>query len=1150
MNSKLYYLQVVALAALLSSCAKEQVFEGEVGDEMIPLNIDGSISQVLTKATAQGFVNGDAVGLYAVNYSEGNTVAGNLEASGNQADNVKYVFDESAFKWVPVKNVYYKDINTHVDIYVYYPYQAGISNVSASGFEVQKDQSAAATPTSLSGYEASDWLWGKAINITPSESKVQVPLSHKLSAVQVTLVEGTGFSGDEFDSISKSVILTNTTRKALLNYRTGEATPLGAPQLDGIVMCPQTSGAFRAVVIPQSVAAGTQLFAITLDGVSYSFNQSEDVDYLAGRQLVVNITLNKKTLNGDYELVLGNTSIVDWTEDLNTHGGEARQYFVVNLESAGTLQSTIESAGKNPAKIKNLKVVGVVNDDDFFFMRDQMEILEAINLKECEVVDNNIPGSAFDGKSSLTRFVFPEQITSIGDGAFNNTNLSGALILPNTVEVIGGYAFHRTLISSVQFSGSLTSIGAYAFSECNSLTGDLLLPRGVTTIGRDSFSGTHFSGRLHLPEALCSLDWFSFNYAGNFTGDLVIPDGLTTIPQYAFIGTTFTGRLILSNVTTIKSGAFAYCGFTGHLTIPEGVTEVTGFNDNNFTSVTFPSSLLRIQGGAFSSNNFIEPIEFPENLIYIGPSAFENCNFIPSISLPSTLQTIDGGAFNGVYSLSSIVCGAIEPPTVYGNAFGGVGKDNLTVEVPAQSVKRYQAEPGWSDFNRISAHYDFSLSRSKMRLLNGAKSNTYTLRAPSGLTWSVNPSTLPDWITVTPSSGIGRTDITISVSEMPRTDDYIEVNEGTFNNPSYIELKGRRQDVVFTLDEKDYEITFTVEQFDSDFYDGHVETLQTASEGPGIDIVFTGEGYDAKDIAKSVFHDNAVAGYQHFFDVEPYKTYTNYFNVYAVTAMSDDSGIGNVNTVKDNKFGVYFTQDGLLCERIDDAFAWAKKADAGMDLSKSLVILLLNSSTYEGVTYMYDDGSALAVCPVSTQAYPYDFRGLVQHEAGGHGFGKLGDEYIYHNAFIQTCSCQCCKHPSSFDREHSLGWYKNLSMTSDARLVPWSHLIYNPQYSDYVDIYEGGYMHSRGVFRSEVTSCMNNNIPYYSAISRQAIVERIKQYAGEPFILDDFYANDDDSFGTRAVINYPVDRTYGVDPLFNRGSGRGPVFMGEHPNVK
>ena len=74
--------------------------------------------------------------------------------------------------------------------------------------------------------------------------------------------------------------------------------------------------------------------------------------------------------------------------------------------------------------------------------------------------------------------------------------------------------------------------------------------------------------------------------------------------------------------------------------------------------------------------------------------------------------------------------------------------------------------------------------------------------------------------------------------------------------------------------------------------------------------------------------------------------------------------------------------------------------------------------------------------------------------------------------------------------------------------VGWSHLIFDRRYSDIVDIFEGGFMHNRGVFRSEQNSCMNNDIPYYSTISRQSIVKRIKAYAGEPFDFEEFVAND------------------------------------------
>lgn len=1167
-----------ALAVLLAGCAKEPVVEPIVDDSgLIPLNIDGSINQIQTKVNAAGFVDKDALGLFAVNYSEENTVAGTLADNGNQADNVKYVFDEAANKWTPTKKVYYKDVNTNVDLYLYYPHQSSVTEVNAANFEVQKDQSSAATASSLSGYEASDFLWGKAVTITPSENKVAVQLSHKMAAVNVILVEKEGFAEGEFASLEKGIILTNTTRKAKINFATGEVSALGNAQQDGIVMCPQSSGSFRAVVVPQTVEAGEKLFAITIDGVSYGFrNSAASVTYAAGKQTDVTINIKKKTPAGEYELTLGDIKIADWTEDKNTHGGEARQYFVVNLTEAGTLGKVIRSFKKNPDKIRNLKVSGPITTADFYFMRDSMAILEAINLKEAKVVnakydgngktqDDIIPYYAFYMKKTLSHFSFPERITYIGAYAFFYTSLSGALIMPDDVTEIGTSAFSGTLIGSVAFSPRLKKIGTSTFSECTSLTGTLTLPETLTYIGNQAFYKCSFTGELHLPNSLEYVGYWSFNNAGYFVGNLRIPDKITELHGGTFYSDKSpfkNGKLDLNNVIRYSRGEFQSCEFSGDLIIPEGTIEIpdsffANYDDGgNLSLVVLPNSLRIIGENAFyNQNKMCDNIVFPEGLVTIGKEAFLRCSQISSVELPSTLQMVGESAFNGCFNLSNIVCHAVEPPSVMSRAFDGVAKDNFTVEVPAQSVTRYKTESGWSDFRRIAAHYDFSVSRDRIRALNAAESRTLILRAPAKFNWSIESK--PDWVTVTPSSGTGKADITVSVNEMARTTDTFEVNEGSFTSPTYKKYAGRSGEIVFKLDEKDYRCTLDVEQYDADYSDGEVMTLNTATKGPGIDIVFIGDGYDAKDIAKGTFKQNTEDGFKHFFGIEPYSTYKDYFNVYAVVSKSDDSGIGTVNTVIDTKFGSYFTQNRIKAPDADKCFKWAKRADASMDLSKSLVIMLMNTSTYEGVTMMYGDGSAIACCPVSTDAYPYDFRGIIQHEAGGHGFGKLGDEYIYHNAFIQTCDCKDgCEHPrgdddtmTSYGIYKSKGWYKNLSMTADAKQVPWAHLIYHKNYSDKVDMYEGGYMHTRGVYRSEATSCMNNNIPYYSAISRQAIVERIKAYAGETFDFDDFVAKDSFEVGTKSLAR-DFDWTFGVNPNMFRANGDGPIYMGEHPNVK
>lgn len=1177
MNYRCLFLLGTAIA--LAGCAKEPVPAVVPEDpNLIPLNIDGSINQIQTKVNAAGFVDKDALGLFAVNYSEENTVAGTLADNGNQADNVKYVFDEAANKWTPTKKVYYKDVNTNVDLYLYYPHQSSVTEVNAANFEVQKDQSSAATASSLSGYEASDFLWGKAVNITPSENKVAVQLSHKMAAVNVALVEKEGFAEGEFASLEKGIILTNTTRKAKINFATGEVSALGNAQQDGIVMCPQSSGAFRAVVVPQTVEAGEKLFAITIGGVSYGFrNSAASVTYAAGKQTDVTINIKKKTPAGEYELTLGDIKIADWTEDRNTHGGEARQYFVVNLTEAGTLGKVIRSFKKNPDKIRNLKVSGPITTKDFYFMRDSMAILEAINLKEAKVVNADfcmdryvhgnyrpdiIPYQAFEGKKTLSHFSFPEKITHICASAFAKTNLSGALIIPDDVLEIGNNAFSGTLIGNVSFSPRLNRIGSHAFSSCTSLTGTLTLPETLTYIGDAAFQDCSFTGELHLPNNLEYIGSSAFSEAGYFVGNLRIPDKIKAVPNSAFSHCGFTGQLDLNNATELGFGSFSYCDFSGDLIIPEGTIEIPEYfmsedinkSSGRLNSIVLPKTLKSIGLWAFSGQSKLQKLSMSDGLVSIGEYAFYKCG-LTSLELPSSLQTIQKNAFAYCYNISNITCYAIEPPAVIQGAFDGVAKDNFTVEVPSQSVTRYKTESGWSDFRRIAAHYDFSVSRDRVRTLNAAESRTLTMRAPANFSWSIESK--PDWVTVTPASGTGKADITVSVQQMARTTDQFEVNEGRFNSPIYEKYAGRSGEIVFKLDEKDYRCTLDVEQYDADYSDGEVMTLNTATKGPGIDIVFIGDGYDAKDIAKGTFKQNTEDGFKHFFGIEPYSTYKDYFNVYAVVSKSDDSGIGTVNTVIDTKFGSYFTQNRIKAPDADKCFKWAKRADASMDLSKSLVIMLMNTSTYEGVTMMYGDGSAIACCPVSTDAYPYDFRGIIQHEAGGHGFGKLGDEYIYHNAFIQTCNClDGCEHPqgdddtmTSYGIYKSKGWYKNLSMTADAKQVPWAHLIYHKNYSDKVDMYEGGYMHTRGVYRSEATSCMNNNIPYYSAISRQAIVERIKAYAGETFDFNDFVAKDSFEVGTKSLAR-DFDWTFGVNPNMFRANGDGPIYMGEHPNVK
>ena len=519
-------------------------------------------------------------------------------------------------------------------------------------------------------------------------------------------------------------------------------------------------------------------------------------------------------------------------------------------------------------------------------------------------------------------------------------------------------------------------------------------------------------------------------------------------------------------------------------------------------------------------------MEIPENIVAIPSQLFYGCRGLEGVKLHKDVEVIESQAFYNCSGIYSIVSEAKNPPTINSNSFNGVAKDSFTLEVPEASVNLYKNASNWREFKRIAAHREFSISRNLFRTLNDEHAKTFVLRAPAGENWTVESK--PEWVTVEPMSGTGKVDVVVTMNAL---------TQGSGN---------RSGEIKFLLEGKDYRSTMTVEQYDYQYGDGDMITLQEASVGNGVNIVLMGDCFDAKDISEGKYLRAIQDAYSYFFDIEPYLTYKDYFNVYGVFGMSPDSGMGTVNTIREARFGSQYTLNEGVSPDFETTFAAACVAPINDDVSRTLVIMIENSAEYSGLCYMWGDGSAVAVVPMSTDPAPYDFRGLVHHEAGGHGFGKLADEYIYHNAFIQSCACACCSHVYELNSFKSYGFYDNISLTGDMQSVPWAHMIYDPQYSNTVDVYEGAFFHTRGVFRSEPTSCMHNNIPYYNAISREAMVKRIMKYAGEEYSFEDFKANDKEALPSVVTkSDWIWSEGTGVSTRFDQMP---PKFMGEKPS--
>ena len=1135
-------------------------------NDNLEINLSGSIDQTpVSRVNDEGFCDGDGIGVYVVNYQDG--VPGTLLNEGNQVDNVRYVYNEPENKWTPDYPVYYYDEVTLVDIIGYYPYTTNIS-VNAYSFEVAKDQSTDANNGLMGGYEASDFLWGVAEGVSPTSSRVNITLNHMMAGVQVKLIEGTGWGENEWAGLDKQVLVANTIRKATINLANGDVSPVGEVPTTGIVPA-KSGGGWRAVVVPQTVEASMALLNITVDGTSYIYRKNSAFEYVAGKLHKFTIEVSKKSESG-LEFKLVGEDITPWESETITHDGTAREYVVINVPAASTeenvsaLKAAIEASGKDYTKIKNLKVTGEVNAYDFYFMRDEMTALQGINMKEVDVVEQEIPDSAFYGKSTLVRFVFPDHLTKIGNWAFAGSNLTGNITIPNGVIEIGTNALgsvwqgsgHEGLpiYGTLTLPNTLKIIRAYAF-YASKFVGELVIPSSVEMIEDSAFKSTGFTGNLILPDGLKELGPDAFKSCYNLSGSLTIPHNITIIPEGCFSFCNFGGMLKLHNgITNIHHEAFYRCGFRGNLILPDNLITLgnNAFRENLFSGeLKLPESLVVIGDYAFSYNVRLSgTIEIPQDVTTISMGLFAGCSQLEGIVFHKNTDRINESAFSGCYQLNSIVCKSIVPPTIEASAFNGVAKDNFVVEVPESSVADYTLAPNWSEFKRIAAHREFSISRNLFRILNAEDSKTLILRAESGAAWSVE--SCPDWVTVTPSSGVGKTEVTITINEMTAGDVApfdVEVYDdwGSTATQTY---NGRSGEVVFLLDGKDYRSRIKVEQYDYTYGDGDVITNQTATVGNGVNIVFMGDCFDAQDIATGKYINGINEAIEYFFAVEPYKTYRDYFNVYTVFGLSPDSGMGTVNTIREAKFGSqYMLNEGVQTDgKVCFEYACKTPTVTPENIYQTPIVLIENSYEYGGVTQMWDDGSAIAICPMIDDEYPFDYRGVVQHEAGGHAFGKLGDEYIYHNAFITACGmCEDASKPVR--HAHSLGWYKNLSLTGNIYDVAWSHLIFDEKYQNTVDVYEGGYMHTRGCFRSEQNSCMNNNIPYFSAISRQAIVERIMEYAGEEFSFEEWKANDkgiytgSTSSATRMAIESSVVVSSGASHQ------QPPKFMGEKPEL-
>ncbi len=294
-----------------------------------------------------------------------------------------------------------------------------------------------------------------------------------------------------------------------------------------------------------------------------------------------------------------------------------------------------------------------------------------------------------------------------------------------------------------------------------------------------------------------------------------------------------------------------------------------------------------------------------------------------------------------------------------------------------------------------------------------------------------------------------------------------------------------------------FEEKFPDEKYSTSDYsqDGKVTTLQTASEGEGINIVLMGDAYSDRQIADGTYEADMRFMYENLFAEEPFKSYKEMFNVYYVNVVSATEGY----LYEDTSLGTYFGGGTSVGGNDQKCFEYALKALTAEDMSEALVIVAMNSDAYAGTCYMYYPASTSGTYGTGTSVAYFPkgkdqetFLQLLHHEACGHGFAKLADEYAYEymGAVPDDYANQ------TIQQQNEWGWWKNVDFTSDPSQVRWSHFLEDERYQyDGLGCFEGGLTYWSGVWRPTEDSIMRYNTGGFNAPSREAIWYRIHKLA-------------------------------------------------------
>lgn len=299
-------------------------------------------------------------------------------------------------------------------------------------------------------------------------------------------------------------------------------------------------------------------------------------------------------------------------------------------------------------------------EDGVLYTYGYEELVVCPHAKEGVVTINPactaIGSNAFYECFGITGIVLPDNLTSIGDSAFNYTSIT-EMTVPATVTSMGLSPFeYCNELVTVNYLANVAALPNYCFAYCYNLQTVTLGP-GVHAYGVSCF--TDCTSLVNAP---------------------VIEDA-TEIPEYCFYNCSSLASFpIPATVTSIGPSAFENCTQLAEVTLPEG--------------------LVSLGTSAFKYCSSIETVVVPEGVTMLPYGLFQFCTSLREVEIMgdlanSTEKTVIGSvAFGGCTALEKITfhCECIDTKKVNSGAFNNAA-DAVEIHYPAQYPEWAEVKP-------------------------------------------------------------------------------------------------------------------------------------------------------------------------------------------------------------------------------------------------------------------------------------------------------------------------------------------------------------------------------------------------------------------------------------------------------------------------